>query len=178
MRRGFPELRHHRIAGDLRFGYRKSFEIGAKNNIANRIRLATSVYYVRWNNIQQTVVPPICSDLLHRQSRTAVAKGADIQADILVTNALTAEISAGYTDARYTQDSKFSATQTTPIVSSGDAISGQSGQPNPPATASMGLEYTSGRLGTSPSPGSTTSTRVAASGYRPSRLEHAAVRRG
>ena len=125
----------------------KSFEIGAKNNIANRIRLATSVYYVRWNNIQQTVVPPICQISFIANLGTAVAKGADIQADILVTNALTAEISAGYTDARYTQDSKFSATQTTPIVSSGDAISGQSGQPNPPATASMGLEYHFGAFG-------------------------------
>ena len=38
-----------------------SFEIGAKNNIDNRIKIASSVYYIRWNNIQQTVVPPVCS---------------------------------------------------------------------------------------------------------------------
>src|SRR6266404_985223 len=37
-----------------------SFEIGAKNNIDNRIKIASSVYYIRWNNIQQTVVPPVC----------------------------------------------------------------------------------------------------------------------
>ena len=36
-----------------------SFEVGAKNDFANRLRIATSVYYVRWKNIQQTVVPPI-----------------------------------------------------------------------------------------------------------------------
>jgi len=124
-----------------------SYEIGAKNNIANRVRLATSVYYVRWNNIQQTVVPPICQISFISNLGTAVAKGADIQADILVTSALSAEISAGYTDARYTQDSKLSPTQATPIVSSGDAISGQSGQPNPPATASLGLEYHFGAFG-------------------------------
>ena len=37
-----------------------SFELGAKNNIDNRIKLASSLYYIRWNNIQQTVIPPIC----------------------------------------------------------------------------------------------------------------------
>jgi outer membrane receptor protein involved in Fe transport len=119
----------------------KSFEIGAKNNFANRIRIATSVYYVRWNNIQQTVIPPICQISFIANLGSAVAKGADIQAEFLVTDALSAELTAGYTDARYSQNSEFSSTQSTPIVASGDAISGQSGQPNPPVTASAGLEY-------------------------------------
>jgi len=36
----------------------------------------------------------------------------------------------------------LSATSTTgPVVSNGDAITGQSGQPNPPFTATIGLEY-------------------------------------
>jgi outer membrane receptor protein involved in Fe transport len=35
-----------------------SFEVGAKNNFDNRVKIASSVYYIRWNNIQQTVVPP------------------------------------------------------------------------------------------------------------------------
>jgi outer membrane receptor protein involved in Fe transport len=119
----------------------QSFEIGAKNNIANRIRIAASMYYVRWKNIQQTVVPPICQISFIANLGTAVAKGADIQAEFLVTDALTAELTAGYTDARYSQNSEFSSAQTTPVVASGDAISGQSGQPNPPVTASAGLEY-------------------------------------
>jgi len=38
----------------------QSFEVGAKNNIENRIRLASSIYYIKWNNIQGNVVPPIC----------------------------------------------------------------------------------------------------------------------
>ena len=37
-----------------------SYEVGAKNNFNNRVRLASSVYYIKWNNIQQTVVPPVC----------------------------------------------------------------------------------------------------------------------
>jgi hypothetical protein len=63
----------------------------------------------------------------------------DIQGEIALTDAFTAEVSAGYTDARYTQNSQIG---TSPIVSAtGDAIVGQSGQPAPPVTASIGLEY-------------------------------------
>jgi outer membrane receptor protein involved in Fe transport len=118
-----------------------SFELGAKNNFDNRVKIASSIYYIRWHNIQQTVVPPICQISFITNLGQAVAKGADIQAEIALTDSLTAELTAGYTDARYTQDSRLSPTETTPIVSNGDAIVGQSGQPGPPVTASIGLEY-------------------------------------
>jgi iron complex outermembrane recepter protein len=125
-----------------------SFEIGAKNNFDNRVKIASSIYYIRWNNIQQTVVPPICQISFITNLGQAVAKGADIQADIALTDHLTAEVSAGYTEARYTQDSRFAPTpglppptSHAPIVASGDAIVGQSGQPAPPVTVSVGLEY-------------------------------------
>ncbi|MGO9931537.1 MAG: TonB-dependent receptor [Steroidobacteraceae bacterium] len=122
-----------------------SFEVGAKNNIDNRVKIASSIYYIRWNNIQQTVVPPICQISFIDNLGTAVAKGADIQADIALTDALTAEIATGYTSARYTKNSVLSSTQVTPIVSSGDAIVGNSGeppgQPGAPFTATVGLEY-------------------------------------
>ena len=118
-----------------------SFEIGAKNNFDNRVKIASSIYYIRWNNIQQTVVPPICQISFITNLGQAVAKGGDIQAEIALTESLSAELSAGYTDGRYTQDSRLSAAETTPIVASGDAIVGQSGQPAPPVTASLGLEY-------------------------------------
>jgi outer membrane receptor protein involved in Fe transport len=118
-----------------------SYEIGAKNNFNNRVKIASSIYYIRWNNIQQTVVPPICQISFITNLGQAVAKGADIQAEIALTDSLTAEISAGYTDARYTEASRLSPTETTPIVANGNAIVGQSGQPGPPVTASLGLEY-------------------------------------
>jgi outer membrane receptor protein involved in Fe transport len=116
-----------------------SFEVGAKNNFDNRIKIASSVYYIRWNNIQQTVIPPVCQISFITNLGTAVAKGVDIQADIAVTDAFTVEIATGYTDARYTKDSVLG--NSSPIVSSGDAITGQSGQPNAPFTATVGLEY-------------------------------------
>ena len=118
-----------------------SFEIGAKNNLDNRVKIASSIYYIRWNNIQQVVVPPICQISFITNLGQAVAKGADIQGDIALTDSFTAELSAGYTDARYTEASRLSPAETTPIVSSGDAITGQSGQPTPPVTISLGLEY-------------------------------------
>jgi len=123
-----------------------SFEVGAKNNIDNRFKLASSIYYIRWNNIQQTVVPPICQISFISNLGQAVAKGVDIQAEVALTDAFTLELATGYTEARYTRDSKLSAAETNPVVSAGDAITGesgggQSGQPNAPFTASVGLEY-------------------------------------
>ncbi|HVC02600.1 MAG TPA: TonB-dependent receptor [Steroidobacteraceae bacterium] len=118
-----------------------SFEVGAKNNFQNRVKIASSIYYIKWNNIQQTVVPPICQISFIANLGAAVAKGADIQADIAITDHFTAELTAGYTDARYSRTAVFSPAEITPIVSSGDAITGQSGQPGAPITASAGLQY-------------------------------------
>jgi iron complex outermembrane receptor protein len=123
-----------------------SFEVGAKNNIDNRIRLASSIYYIRWNNIQQTVIPPICQISFIDNLGQAVAKGGDIQADIAVTDRVHIDLAAGYTDARYTKDSRLSAVEVHPIVASGDAITGPSsetggGQPTAPVTVTAGLEY-------------------------------------
>jgi iron complex outermembrane recepter protein len=123
-----------------------SYEIGAKNNIENRIRIASSIYYIRWNNIQQTVIPPICQISFIANLGQAVAKGADIQGEIAVSDSFSVELAAGYTDARYTRDSRLSTTEAMPIVANGDAITGQSsetggGQATAPYTVSAGLEY-------------------------------------
>jgi iron complex outermembrane recepter protein len=118
-----------------------SFEVGSKNNINNRVRIAASLYYIRWHDIQQLVVPPVCQISFVTNLGEAIAKGADIQAEVAVTDSLSAELSAGYTDARYTGESRFSATQLLPTVARGDAIIGESGQPNSPFTASVGAQY-------------------------------------
>ena len=118
----------------------QSFEIGAKNNLDNRVRLASSVYLIKWKNIQQTVVPPICQISFISNLGAAEAKGIDVQADFAVTDALALQLAVGYTDARYTQDSRLSQT-VSPVVANGDAVVGQSGQPPAPLTASLGIEY-------------------------------------
>jgi iron complex outermembrane recepter protein len=123
-----------------------SYEIGAKNNFDNRIRIASSVYYIKWNNIQQTVIPPICQISFIANLGQAVAKGADIQAEIAATDHLHFDLAAGYTDARYTQDSRLSPTEAQPLVANGDSITGVSsetggGQPTAPYTITGGVEY-------------------------------------
>jgi hypothetical protein len=114
------------------------------------VKIASSVYYIRWNNIQQTVVPPTCQISFIANLGQAVAKGFDVQVEAALTDQLSAELAAGYTDARYTKDSRLAppvpGQPTLPIVASGDAISGQSssgqnGQPSPPYTVTLGLEY-------------------------------------
>ncbi len=118
-----------------------SFEVGAKNNFDNRVKIASSVYYIRWNNIQQTVIPPICQISFISNLGQAVAKGFDIQAEVALTDSFMVELATGYTDARYTKDSRLTPAENPPVVSKGDAITGQSGQPGAPFTATIGLEY-------------------------------------
>jgi outer membrane receptor protein involved in Fe transport len=129
----------------------QSFEVGAKNNIDNRIRLATSVYYIKWNNIQGNVVPPICQIQWTDNLGNAVSKGFDIQANIQATDALAIDATFGYTDAKYTKNGFPTGAITSgpgaplPLVASGDAIAGPNGIGTgysiPPWTATLGVEY-------------------------------------
>ena len=124
----------------------KSFEVGAKNNIANRVRLATSIYYIKWNNIQQNVVPPTCQIQFTDNLGNAVSKGFDLQADFQVTDGLSIESSFGYTDARYTTTTYLGPVQTgQPVVISGDAVAGPNGIGTgysiPPYSIALGAEY-------------------------------------
>ena len=133
----------------------KSFEVGAKDNIDNRIRLATSIYYIKWNNIQQNVVPPICQIQFTDNLGNAVSKGFDLQADFQVTDAFSIESSFGYTDARYTTTTYLGVTPTDPaaaaaagiypVVRAGDAVAGPNGIGTgysiPPYSIALGLEY-------------------------------------
>jgi iron complex outermembrane recepter protein len=129
----------------------QSFEVGAKNNINNVVRLASSVYYIKWNNIQGNVVPPICQIQWTDNLGDAVSKGFDIQANIQATAALGIDATVGYTDARYTKDAFPSGavvvpgSATAPLVANGDAIGGPNGTGTgyaiPPYTATAGAEY-------------------------------------
>jgi len=124
-----------------------SYEIGAKNNFENRIKVASSIYYIQWHNIQQTVVPPICQISFIANLGQAVAKGGDIQAEFAATDHFDVDLTAGFTEARYTKDARLSTTgAAAPIVADGDAIAGQSsetggGRPAAPFTASIGVAY-------------------------------------
>jgi iron complex outermembrane recepter protein len=124
----------------------QSFEVGAKNNFNNRIRLATSVYYIKWNNIQEDVVPPICQIQFTENLGNAVSKGFDLQADFQVTDAFSLESAFGFTDARYTTSTFIGPVHTgLPVVAAGDAIAGPNGIGTgysiPPYSITLGPEY-------------------------------------
>ena len=118
----------------------QSYEIGAKDNFNNIVRLASSVYYIRWNSIQQSVfVAGSCGLQFTDNLGTAVAKGFDLQADAAL-GPVTIDAAVGYTSARYVADSKDQ------LALNGDAISGQAainGAPgtNPPWNVAVGAEY-------------------------------------
>jgi outer membrane receptor protein involved in Fe transport len=119
----------------------KSWELGMKNSISNRVKLATSVYYITWNGIQQTITLPICGLSYTANVGTAVAKGFDLQADVAVTDSLVLESAIGYTDARYTANSTPAPGSPVILSASGDAIVGEAAVPNAPWTATLGLQY-------------------------------------
>jgi len=118
----------------------QSYEIGAKDNFNNVLKLASSVYYIRWNQIQQSVyVAGSCGLQFTDNLGTAVAKGFDLQADAAL-GPVTLEAALGFTSARYVANSKDD------LAIDGDAISGQAainGSPgtNPPWNVSIGAQY-------------------------------------
>jgi outer membrane receptor protein involved in Fe transport len=120
----------------------QSFELGAKNNFGNRLRIASSLYYIKWNSIQQNVYDPGptggCGFQYTSNLGVAVAKGFDIQADAVLGGGFSIEASVGYTNARYTNNTINSST--------GDAISGEaainySPGTNPPWNVAVGPQF-------------------------------------
>ena len=120
----------------------QSYEIGSKNNFDNKMRIAASVYYIKWNSIQQNIYDTGatggCGFQYTSNLGTAVAKGFDLQADAELWGGLTIEATVGYTSARYSKDS--------PLVTNGDAISGEaainySPGTNAPWNVAVGPQY-------------------------------------
>ena len=119
----------------------QDYEVGSKNVIAHVLRVASSIYYIQWNNIQQSVyVSGNCGLQFTDNLGTAVAKGFDLQGE-LALGALELDLSTGYTNARYTRNSTHAG-----LADIGDAISGQAAIDyapglSPPWTVSVGAQY-------------------------------------
>ena len=120
----------------------QSFEVGSKNNFGGKLRAAASVYYIKWNGIQQNVYDPgpdgLCGFQYTDNVGTAVAKGFDVQLDAVLGGGFSVDASLGYTDARYTKDSA--------LAHAGNAISGEaainySPGTNAPWNAAIGAQY-------------------------------------
>jgi iron complex outermembrane receptor protein len=124
----------------------QNYEIGSKNSFGQVLRIASSVYYIKWNDIQQSVyVAGDCGLQFTDNLGTAVAKGFDIQAEVNL-GSFHLDIAAGYTDARYSKNSPIVNAQGQPLAADGDAISGQAAIDsapglNSPWTVALGPEY-------------------------------------
>jgi outer membrane receptor protein involved in Fe transport len=117
----------------------KSYEIGSKNKIGP-VRLASSAYYIQWNDIQQNIYLPGCGFQFTTNVGNAAAKGFDLQADWTATESLSFESAIGYTNARYMQDASL-VPGGAPIAKAGDAVVGDSGVATPPWTITIGATY-------------------------------------
>ena len=122
----------------------QSYEVGSKNNFSSRMRIATSVYYIKWKNIQQSVyVPYNCGLQFTDNLGTAVAKGFDIQAEMVLGGGFSMDAAVGYTSARYSEPTPLGKPL---LVNTGDAISGEgavNGSPGTgaPWTVAIGTQY-------------------------------------
>jgi outer membrane receptor protein involved in Fe transport len=122
----------------------RSFELGAKNNIDNRFKFATSIYYIQWNDIQQNVQLPTCGSSYTANLGTAVSKGGDLDLKWMVVDSVTLDAAIGYTNAVYTKSVLPAPNATTPLIEKGDSIVSSEGpfsQPLSPWTLSAGAQY-------------------------------------
>lgn len=119
----------------------QDYEVGSKNVIAHVLRVASSVYYIQWNNIQESVyVGGNCGLQFTDNLGTAVSKGFDLQGELSL-GSLQLDLSTGYTNARYTRNSPHAG-----LATVGDAISGQASVNYAPGlyspwTVSAGAQY-------------------------------------
>jgi iron complex outermembrane recepter protein len=125
----------------------QSYELGSKNSFGQMVRIATSVYYIKWNGIQQNVyIAGTCGLQFTDNLGTAVAKGFDLQGE-LALGGFHLDLAVGYTSARFTENAYPGGNPSVPrLVSAGDAISGEAAidyapGTNPPWTVAVGPEY-------------------------------------
>ena len=114
-----------------------SYELGAKNKLFNqKVQFEGSVYYLRWNNIQQEISLPSCGYQYTGNLGVAESKGFDLQFQYEVIHNLTTEFTFGYTDAKYVKTLNSGSSI---LANDGDAI----GAPfaAPPYTFSLGAQY-------------------------------------
>ena len=132
----------------------QNFEIGSKHNLGEHLRIATSLYYIDWSDIQQNVyVGGGCGLQFTDNLGKAEAKGFDLQVESTF-GPMSFDLAVGYTDARYTESTPLPAEfcpsdsdiPCSPLANDGDAISGQASinlSPglNAPWTVAFGAEY-------------------------------------
>ena len=80
-----------------------SYEVGSKGDaLARRLQWETSVFYIKWSEVQGSLLLPSCGFKFIANLGDAVSKGFDLQLSAAVTAALVLGLGLGYTDAAYT----------------------------------------------------------------------------
>jgi iron complex outermembrane recepter protein len=115
-----------------------SYEIGAKNKIADQLRIASSLYYITWNGIQQNIYMSGCGFQFTSNLGSAVSKGGDIQLEYVPSQAWSFDLAIGHTIAYLTSDVGIAPNL---VASKGDAVEGLSYGPAPPWTVAIGAQY-------------------------------------
>ena len=129
----------------------QNYEIGAKNGFGDWLKIASSVYYIKWNQIQQSIyVAGACGLQFTDNLGAAAAWGGDIQVEAKA-GPVDIDLATGYTSARFTKDDPAGCEQganaSVPCLASrGDAISGQAAinyapGTNAPFTTALGAQY-------------------------------------
>jgi iron complex outermembrane recepter protein len=103
-----------------------SYEVGSKSEfLGGRVRSDVSLYYIRWDNIQQSVFLPICTYSFLDNLGSAVSRGADLDFEASITRDFVVKLAFEYDDAKYTQrvTAGGSSAPSAPVfVSDGDRL--------------------------------------------------------
>jgi iron complex outermembrane recepter protein len=106
-----------------------SFELGSKNRLFDgRVRLDGSVFYVRWQKIQQGMYFTRCAAGFIANAGDAVSKGFDLASDVALTERLKVGFSMSYIDAYNTKTVTFDGAT---VVQAGDAVGSPPGVGSP-----------------------------------------------
>jgi iron complex outermembrane receptor protein len=112
-----------------------SYEIGSKNSMMDdRLALQSSVYYLKWNGIQQSVSLP-CGFGVIQNLGQATSKGFSLQAQFAPTTHINVYANLAYVDAQYSK-TLYSPGSTTKILARQGVH-----LPAVPWTAAAGAQY-------------------------------------
>lgn len=118
-----------------------SYELGTKDTaFGGRFIVNADIFQIQWQKIQQEVYLPTCGGLYIANEGTASARGVEIETQFKPIRWLTLGLSAGYTDAKFTQT----------VLGGSNSILVASGEPigNSPfnGTGSFQLDFPTGSL--------------------------------
>jgi iron complex outermembrane recepter protein len=110
-----------------------SYELGTKTTLwEKRLQIDASLYWINWQGIQQNIYLPNCGFEFTANLGKSVSKGGDIDARARVSDALMLGLTAGYSDAAYTQTIAGTVAN---VITAGDHL------PAAPWTVAASAEY-------------------------------------